>query len=201
MRLLWETEPRPNGLLSLLRVSPDEIQKRGIVEWDGAWVKRIVEKPQPDEAPSDIGSMPLYMFTPRILDYLPLVPLSARGEYELQDAIQMLIENEDRVRGLPINNRFTLTTAADLLEINRHYMAVGDGEPQLAPRRVGPNTRLITPLHIEREVVIGAGCTIGPNVYIECGSQIGDNTHLQDAVVLRDAVIVPGSQVSSQVVS
>ena len=92
MLAAWNSEPRPNGILTLMPVEPERLGNVGIVELDGQWVRRIVEKPSPAEAPSNISSLPLYCFSRGFLDYLPRVPLSARGEYELQDAIQMLID-------------------------------------------------------------------------------------------------------------
>jgi dTDP-glucose pyrophosphorylase len=77
----------------------ERVGETGVVEMDGPWIKRIVEKPLPGQAPSGISSLPLYCFSPRILDYVPDVRLSTRGEYELQDAIQMLIDRAGRVGG------------------------------------------------------------------------------------------------------
>lgn len=180
-------------------VSRDKISSTGIVEMDGEWVTRIVEKPTPEEAPSNVSSLPLYCFGQAILDLLPEVKPSPRGEYELQDAIQMLIEREGRVRGVFVERRLTVTGPADLLNINRLYLLSGDDRPQLAPTTVGPNTRLITPLRIEEDVVIGADCTIGPNVYIERNCQIGTGAHIRDAVILRDSQVPAGTRVVDQV--
>ena len=196
----WGWPSKPNALLTLMPVEPDRIGQVGIVEMDGPWIKRIVEKPRPEEAPSNISSLPLYCFSPRLLDYLPEVPRSPRGEYELQDAIQMLIERDGRVGGVTCKRRMTLTNAADLLAINRHYLMRTD-RPQLAPQTVGLNTRLVTPLHIESGTVIGANCAIGPNVYIERDCRIGDGVTLQNAVVLRESVVQDGAMVTDQVVS
>jgi NDP-sugar pyrophosphorylase family protein len=66
---------------------------------------------------------------------------------------------------------------------------------------VGPNTHLITPLRIESGVVIGANCTIGPNVYIERDCQIGAGSHIRDAVLLRGVKVEGGSDIVDQVVS
>lgn len=197
----WRAEPQPNAVLALLPVEPQRRGSVGIVEVDGPWVTRIIEKPRPEEAPSDISSLPLYCLSRRILDYLDRVRPSPRGEYELQDAIQMLIENEGHVRGLMAPHRLTLTSPADLLALNRHYLLNGNDQPQLAPYTVGPNTRLVTPLRIEAGTVIGEGCTIGPNVYIERNCHIADGVTLRDAVVLRESTIVEGAVVQNQVVS
>ncbi len=196
----WQWPSKPDALLTLMAVEPDRSGQVGIVEMDGPWIRRIVEKPTPEEAPSNISSLPLYCFSPRILDYLPEVPLSPRGEYELQDAIQMLIERGGHVGGVTCKRRLTLTNAADLLAINRHYLMRTD-RPQLAPQTVGLNTQLVTPLRIESGTVIGANCVIGPNVYIERDCRIGDGVTICNTVVLRESAVPDGATMVDQVVS
>ena len=197
----WQSSPRPNAVLTLMPIEPDRLGSVGIVEMDGPWITRITEKPPPEEAPSNISSLPLYCFSPLILDYLPQVRLSPRGEYELQDAIQMLIERDGRVRGVMVEHRLTLTSPADLLALNRHYLFNGDNRPQLAPYKVGPNTQLITPLRIESGTTIGENCTIGPNAYIERDCRIGDGVTIRNAVVLRESIVPDGTTVEDQVMS
>jgi NDP-sugar pyrophosphorylase family protein len=197
----WRTPPHPNAVLTLISVGPEWFGRTAFVEMDGPWVTRIVEKPSPEEAPSNISSLPLYGFSPHILEYLPQVPLSPRGEYELQDAIQMLIERDGRVCGVTVEQRLTLTSPADLLALNRHYLTNGDNRPQLAPYTVGPNTQLITPLRIESGTVIGENCVIGPNVYIERDCHIGDGVTIRNAVLLRESIVPDGATIEDWVVS
>lgn len=197
----YNTQPQPNAVLTLLPVEPERIGSVGIVEMDGPWVTRIVEKPKPEDAPSDISSLPLYLFSTRILDYLPEVSRSPRGEYEIQDAIQMLIDRDGRVGGMIIERRQTLTNAADLLALNRAYLTHGGDHPQLEPQTVGPNTRLITPLYIEQGTVIGKNCVIGPNVYIERNCCVGDNATVHNAILLRDAIVNDGETITNQVIA
>ena len=190
-----------HATLSLTRIDPSSVNRTGIVELVDGRITRIVEKPRLEEAPSNIASLPLYVFTPRILDYLPQVPLSPRGEYELQDAVQMLIEADGGVQGVFVESRLTLTGPDDLLVINRHYLLNGYDRPQLAPFTVGNNTHLITPLRIEQGTIIGEGCVIGPRVYIERDCHIGSNVTIKDAVVLRESAIEDRAMVVGQVVS
>ncbi len=197
----WNTKPRPSGVLTLMPVEPERLGAVGIVETDGRWVRRIVEKPTPEEAPSNISSVPLYAFSRRILEYLPEVPLSARGEYELQDAIQMLIERDGGVCGVTIARRRTVTTPDDLLALNRHYLDREASRVVLAPKGVEGDIRLIPPLHIEPGAVIGPGCTIGPYVVMEEGCRVGKNAVLKEAIVLRGAVVPEGATVNGQVVA
>lgn len=198
---VWQVDGPMESLISLRRVDRSEVSKLGIVVLEGKQVVRIVEKPRPDEAPSNIASLPLYIFTPRILEYLPHVPLSARGEYELQDAIQMLIDHNYEVHGLFTEGRLTLTGPEDLLAINRHYLMEGHDRPQLAPFTVGPNTHLITPLRIEEGTVIGSDCVIGPRVYIERDCKIGNGVTIKDAVLLRGSAVKDHAMVIAEVVS
>lgn len=190
-----------DGTLSLMEIDPSLVSRTGVVDWQDGCVRAIVEKPRPDEAPSNISSLPLYAFSSRILEYLPRVQKSARGEYELQDAIQMLIDDKRRVTGVFTKRRLQLTNASDLLALNRHYLNEGGDVPQLAPRSVGRHTHLITPLRIEEGTTIGAGCVIGPRVYIERDCRIGNDVLIKDAVVLRGSVIEEGSQIVGEVVS
>jgi NDP-sugar pyrophosphorylase family protein len=201
MLTLFNSEPPLNAVLSLMRVPPQQVVSSGIVALEGDQVTRIVEKPKLDDAPSDIASLPLYCLSQKILDYLPEVPLSPRGEYELQNAIQMLIDRHGNARGLMTPSRLSLTRPADLLVINRHFLINGNTLPQLQPQTVGPNTKLITPLHIEIGTVIEENCCIGPNVYIERDCRIGADSVIKDAILLREAVVAQGSQVVDKVVS
>lgn len=126
---------------------------------------------------------------------------SPLGEYELQDAIQMLIDSGGRVCGIVADSRLTRTDADDLLAINSHYLSNGDQRLHLAPYTVGPNTQLITPLRIEPGTTIGADCVIGPRAYIEQDCTVGSGAVIRDAVVLRGAVVPSGSTIERQVVS
>jgi NDP-sugar pyrophosphorylase family protein len=197
----WQWPDKPDAVLTLMQAELERVGETGVVEMDGPWIKRIVEKPLPGQAPSGISSLPLYCFSPRILDYVPDVRLSTRGEYELQDAIQMLIDRAGRVGGVMCRRRLTLTNAADLLALNHHYLTQGVDRPQLAPQTVGPNTQLITPLHIEKGTVIGGSCVIGPNVYIERDCRIGEGVTVRNAVILRRAILPDRTTVADQVVS
>lgn len=201
MLTLWKSAPQLGGILALMEVPPEKIKSVGIVEMEGEWVRLIIEKPDPAQISGNIASLPLFIFPKRILDYLPEVPLSSRGEYELQDAIQMLIERDGHVRGYRTAGRLTLTSPVDLLNLNRHYLVDGNANHHAAPKSVGRNTNLIPPLYIEAGVVIGAGCEVGPNIYIERDCQIGDGATLRESVLLRGVTVPAKAHIEGQVVS
>jgi glucose-1-phosphate thymidylyltransferase len=188
-----------DATLSLMTIDIAQASSTGIVDWRDGLIRRIVEKPKPAEAPSNIASLPLYLFSPRILDYLPRVKLSPRGEYELQDAIQMLIDDSGRVTGVLTPHRVQLTNAADLLALNRHYLETEAAAAQVLTSQIGPGTRLIAPVRLEPGCTIGANATIGPYVCLEAGCQVGDHAVLSDVVALRHTIIPAYTRVQHEI--
>jgi glucose-1-phosphate thymidylyltransferase len=199
MLVLWREQPSPDALLTMMPIPKERLRQASAVSLDGDRVTGIVEKPDPETAPSNIASLPLYIFSRRLLDYLPRVQPSPRGEYELQDAIQMLIVDGGRVRGLKVESRLSLTGPADLLAINRYYLMRYGKSTHLAPKEIGANTQFTDPVYIEAETVIGAGCAIGPNVYIEEGCSIGNGVKVRDAVILRNSRVPEGMTIENDV--
>ncbi|MBN2501191.1 MAG: NTP transferase domain-containing protein [Anaerolineales bacterium] len=197
---VWNQRQGLNGLLTLMRVPRELINRSGIVEMNGHSIKRIVEKPEQDNAPSNIASLPIYGFSPRILDYLDRVPLSARGEYELQDAIQMMIEQDGGVDGVEVSKRMTVTRPEDLLAVNLHYLSQDPALQVVLPDTIGEGVTFTPPVYVETGVELGAGCQIGPYAYLENGVQVGARAQVTNAVVLSGAVIPPDSIIEDTVV-
>jgi bifunctional UDP-N-acetylglucosamine pyrophosphorylase/glucosamine-1-phosphate N-acetyltransferase len=196
----WREKRKLQALLCLKKIPIADSWRTGIVTLEDDRITGIIEKPLPDQAPSNISSLPMYCFSQHILDYLPKVELSTRGEYELQDAIQMMIDANEKVHGMFVQNHHTLTTTADLLELNLHFFNNSKEYWQSAPRAVGVETELVPPLYIEPGVVIGSNCKIGPGVFIEENARSGNNVRLESVVVLRGAVIPDGAELKNQVV-
>ena len=197
----WSRYPGSQGLLSLERIPQKDADKTGIVTLEGDKVSGIVEKPLPAEAPSNISSTPLYAFSSRILDFLSQLPISPRGEYELQGAIQMMIDEGQTVNGIFLKNRLTLTTAEDLLAINLDYLNAQAQRDRVVTKNIGSHTNLVEPVFIEEGVEIGSNCQIGPGVYIEKNVRIGDDVQLENVVVLRNTTIATSTRLKDRVIS
>ena len=197
----WKGDSKLNGLLSIMPVEQERLSQVGFVVMEGSWIKRIVEKPTPSQTPSDVSSLPLYIFNPRILDYLQDIQLSERGEYEMPDAIQMLIDQDGDVKGIAVDHRLTLTNPQDLININKTYLAEDSSLPSVNAEKIGPNTKIIPPVFIESGTIVGSDCRIGPSVYIEENCRIGNHVQMTNAVVLRGSSVRDNTDVINQVVS
>jgi UTP--glucose-1-phosphate uridylyltransferase len=92
-------EARNASVLGVETVAPDETDKYGIVAVepiDGrlSLVKRIVEKPKPADAPSNLAVVGRYILTPHIYDKLATIGRGAGGEIQLTDGIAALMADE-----------------------------------------------------------------------------------------------------------
>ena len=190
-----------DAVLSLLDVEAEFVARSASVELDGVRVRRIVEKPVPGEATSKTVSLPHYVFPRRLIDRLPQVGRSVRGEYEIQDAIQALIDDGGTVVGVRAAERHQVSTPEDLLSLTKRLLREGDERTFIAPALVGAGTDLVEPFRIEAGVVIGDHCEIGPDVYLESGSSVGNGAVVRESVVLRNARVRDGQRVVGEILS
>src|SRR5947208_5412662 len=106
----------PDALILLTPV-PDP-EHYGVAELDGGRVKRLVEKPK--EPPSDLALVGVYMFTSTIFDAGKAIQPSARGELEITDAIQHLVDTGKRVDSHIVHGWWKDTgQVQDMLDANR----------------------------------------------------------------------------------
>lgn len=88
------------SVLALKEVAREEISSYGavdaeVVEENLVRVRSLVEKPAPDQAPSNLAVIGRYIFTPAIFDALAEIGPGKGGEIQLTDAISLLTNKED----------------------------------------------------------------------------------------------------------
>jgi dTDP-glucose pyrophosphorylase len=80
--------------MSLKQCPVEDLVSRSSVDVDADWrVKRIIEKPSREEIMSPYAASILFILPPQLWHYLPQIQPSARGEIEMQAAVQMMIED------------------------------------------------------------------------------------------------------------
>jgi UTP--glucose-1-phosphate uridylyltransferase len=87
------------SVLGVQRIPRAETRHYGVIEGsldgEGVWnVRGVVEKPRPEEAPSELAIAGRYLLTPRIFDCLARTTPGAGGEIQLTDAIGELLRHE-----------------------------------------------------------------------------------------------------------
>jgi len=91
-----------SSVVAVMEVPPDETSRYGVIggqrvdDGDGRlWrIDRVVEKPAPGTAPSNLAIVGRYVLTPKIFDKLEQTTHGAGGEIQLTDAIQALMEEQ-----------------------------------------------------------------------------------------------------------
>jgi len=168
----------------------------GAVYVEGTRVSRIVERPEPGEIETHYINAGIFVFPPMIFDLLRQVELSPRGEYELTDAIRMLLERGHTVRAYDLQGFWiNVTDPASYLEAQRellHEMAL-------------PRPPVPAGVEVAEPVAVGAACRIapcrlGPNVSIGDGCTVGQGAEVRDAVLMTGAAVGAGARVDTAVV-
>ena len=98
-QLLQVFDSRQASVLAVQRIPRDRISGYGVIEHEEIRpglhrVKALVEKPRPEDAPSDLGIVGRYVLTATIFEALAATKPGALGEIQLTDAIAILLENE-----------------------------------------------------------------------------------------------------------
>ncbi len=190
---------RADGALSLMEVPWDRVVTAAPVEMDGDRIIRIVEKPAPEDAPSNVVSLPLYVLPHSILGRLTTGGPSVRGEYELQDAIQVVIDDGAAIVGVKTTSRLQVSTPADLLDLNLALLRRRPGGKQ--PPSLPGGTVLEEPVWIDDHVTLGRNCRLGPDVVLERGCVLGDGVEIARSLVLRGALVPDGLRIDGAVVT
>jgi len=86
---------KKGGVIALLRVPETETHLYGIIRGEGVderiyHIEELVEKPAPDQAPSDLAVIGRYVLPPEIFPILEKTPPGKGGEIQLTDALQEL---------------------------------------------------------------------------------------------------------------
>lgn len=124
-------EEQDRSVIAFTEVSPEEISSYGCIDPmpasestasglsdDVVQIRRVVEKPSREEAPSNFAISGRYVFTPQIFTMLDRIEPGRGGELQLTDAIQMLLQHES-VFGLRCRRgRYDVGQKIDFLRAN-----------------------------------------------------------------------------------
>lgn len=157
---------RTSGCANLNLVKWVEDPSRfGVANLEGSQIVKLVEKPQEPE--SNYAMAGLYFFGPQIWSVLPELKPSARGEYEITDAIQMLIDRGETVlAGIYEGDWFDTGTLDSFLETSSHLIDKGQKVAESAHVLAG----------------VGHSVVIGEGSHVSCD-------------LIEDSVVLPGAHV------
>jgi glucose-1-phosphate thymidylyltransferase len=185
---------RPDAQIFLARVP--EPERFGVAVLEGDRVVRLIEKPV--DYVSDLALVGVYLFNDSILEAAASLRPSARGEYEITEAIQWLVDHGRTVRAEMVDGWWKDTGKPDdLLEANRMMLSVrgssiqGDvdkatsiqGNVVVAAGAKVTNSVLRGPVVIGPDTIVEAS-TLGPDVSIERDCRI-ERSSVADSIVME----------------
>ncbi|MEO6858533.1 MAG: glucose-1-phosphate thymidylyltransferase [Solirubrobacteraceae bacterium] len=188
----------PDALILLTRV-PDP-EHYGVAELEDGAVIRLVEKPS--EPKTDLALVGVYMFTAGIHDAARAIKPSGRGELEITDAIQHLVDRGLRVEPHIVRGWWKDTgRLEDMLAANRLVLETVERrvEGELIDSQIDGRVVVEAGARLERSAVrgpavIGAGSQL-TDCYIGPYTAIGENCVIQGAEV-EHSILLSGCQVS-----
>ena len=188
----------PDALILLTQVADPE--NYGVAELDGERVVSLQEKPPKPK--TDLALVGVYMFTAAIHEAARAIEPSARGELEITDAIQFLVDQNHRVEPHIVKGWWKDTgRLEDMLEANRLVLDTTerriDGEvidSTCEGRVVIESGAVVERSTVRGPAVIGAGARV-IDAHVGPYSAIGDRCVVERAEV-ENSILLEGSSLT-----
>jgi len=184
----------------------DEPSRYGIVDVnDEGDVIQLVEKP--DDPPNNLALIGIYVFTPAIFGQIESLEKSRRGEYEITEAIQGLLDDGKRIQSHVVHGWWKDTgKPEDVLHANRLVLddiktsidgTVENEESVTGRIELGDGSVIEEGAVIRGPVSIGEDTTITSDTYLGPYTSIGDNCVI-DGAHIESSVVVGESEISAE---
>ncbi len=187
----------------ILLTSVDNPSQFGIAVMEDSKVTKVVEKPK--DAPSNLAIIGVYIFTPKVFEAIENIQPSWRGELEITDAIQWLIDNSNNVGAHIVEGWWKDTgKPEDLIEANRTILSslkeqkiegeVRSDSSVQGMVHIGKNTKIMNSI-VRGPVIIGENVTIS-NAYIGPYTSIGDSAYVNSSEI-ENSIILSYANISN----
>jgi bifunctional UDP-N-acetylglucosamine pyrophosphorylase/glucosamine-1-phosphate N-acetyltransferase len=191
-----------DGLISAKNM--EDPKKWGILKsTNDGFLEKIIEKP-PDNRYGNLANTGVYIFNQGIFEGIANTEKSLRGEYELTDSIQYLVDSKKKIKIVDISDYYWNGVGYpwQILETNKHIISEMDNnlihssvveEESVNIKgivEIGENTLLKAGTYIEGPLIIGKNCVIGPNAYLRPYSTIGDNCKIGNSSEIKASIIM-----------
>ena len=174
----------------------------GIADVKDGIIKKIMEKPK--DPPTNLAVTGIYLLTPTIFDIIDRLKPSWRNEYEITDALQMLLEENHKIIYDMVTDYWKDTgTPHDIIHANEVILRsmkpyfYGKKEENVSITgnvMIGEGTVIKNGSRIVGPVIVGKECIIGPDTHIGPNISIGDNSKLSRCDI-KNSIIMPGCNI------
>ena len=188
------------GIATLAVKQVSDTREYGVVlhDRDGR-ITGFQEKPEPDEALSNLGNCGIYVFDPQIFDFFPERPFADWA----QDVFPALLDNDVPFHVHEVRDYWN--DIGSLSELRQGTFDALGGEPaldvdgeELRPGvLVAGGSRLPDDAEIDGAAWIGHDVQIGARVRLLGPLVVGDGARIGDGAMLRASILLPGTEVAA----
>jgi mannose-1-phosphate guanylyltransferase len=189
------------GIATLAVKQVPDTREYGVVLHDRAGrITGFQEKPQPDEALSDLGNCGIYMLDPSIFDYFPDRPFVDWAK----DVFPALLENDVPFHIHEVREYWN--DVGSLGELRQGTFDALNGELRLEMEgsEVQPGVTVAGPSPLRQDTDVEGSMWIGHDVQIGTGVRLmgpivlGDGARIGDGAQLRESIVFPGTEVAPE---
>jgi len=205
---------------SILLCEVDNPSQFGIAEIEDNKIIKLIEKPKIPK--TNLAVTGIYFLTPIIFDLIDNLKPSWRNELEIVDALQMLLNIDQKIKYYKITDFWKDTgTPGDILQANKtilenmkpYFSGIKEDDVLIEGNvMIGDGTMIKNGSKIIGPVIIGKNCLIDNNVFVGPNTSIGNNTKLSQCniknsiimndceincnVEIKNSIIAPNSKIS-----
>jgi mannose-1-phosphate guanylyltransferase len=201
LQAMADRHAQAGGIATLAVKQVTDTREYGVVLHDREGrVIGFQEKPDPDEALSDLGNCGIYMFSPGIFDYFPQRPFADWA----QDVFPALLEGDVPFHIHEVREYWN--DVGSLAELRRGTFDALRGELRLRVegREVVPGVIVADAAPLPADIEIEGTAWVGHDVRIGAGVRLtgpvvlGDGVQLGERAQLRDSIVFPGTEIAAE---
>jgi glucose-1-phosphate thymidylyltransferase len=177
-------DDRVDGKIGVKQV--EDPRRFGVVQMEGTRIRRLAEKPETfisDLAIVGVNYIHNTSLLFRSLDRIIEEDITTRGEYQVTDAFQLMVEEGAHLEIFPVEDWFDCGKPETLLATNRHLLSNGVVSPPVS----GEHVVVIEPCFIASSARI-VDSVIGP--YVSIGeSTVVEGCRIRDSIIGDEATV------------
>ncbi len=199
---------------SILLCEVDNPSRFGIADIKDGKITKIMEKPK--DPPTNLAVTGIYFLTSKIFDVISRLKPSWRNELEITDALQMLLEEGNKITYNTITDYWKDTgTPEDIINANKeilynmkpYFLGTKDDDVEINGNvmveegtKIKSGSKLFGPLIIGKNCIIENNSRIGPNTSIGENTIIS-NSDIKDSIIMNDCHVNSTRKIRKSIIS
>jgi len=193
-RKLLSTHLKTNALATIALCNVEDPCRYGVAEiGKGNLIKRFIEKPAKDKAPSNLINAGVYVLSPKVFDYIPL-----GRAVSIEREIFPKLANEEKLYGYPINGLWMdIGRPEEYLETNKIIL---DSQAKLSKKTIAEHFEIKNPIAFDEGVSIAEKSVIGPYAILGKNAKVGKSVQISNSVIFPNVEISDFASVDGAII-